>query len=109
MVKQFAIAALALFALPGAADAQGILVWQGPVPVEHVVIASPPQPSPGDPGYGPALPVREPMTYQSQAMAPSASCGTFRDEYGRVYNCMGDQVGGPLPPRTPYRVRTLGY
>jgi hypothetical protein len=108
MVKQSAIAALALVAFSGVADAQGVLVWQRPAPVEHVIIASPPQPSPGDPGYGPALPVREPMPYQAQAMAPSTVCGTFNDEYGRVYNCRGDQVGGPLPPAR-YRVRGLGY
>ena len=105
MVKQSAIAALALVALPGIAEAQGVIVVPRPVVVEHVMIMSPPQPSPGDPGYGPAMPMATYPSYPSQAMAPAASCsGTIRDEYGRLYNCRGDQIGGPPPP-----VRALRY
>ncbi|HYD06688.1 MAG TPA: hypothetical protein VEC60_13225 [Reyranella sp.] len=99
MVKQTAIAAFALVVLPGIADAQGVIVVPRPVPVQHVVISSPPQPSPGDPGYGPPMPTATYPSYPSQAMAPSTGCsGTIRDEYGRLYNCRGDQIGGPLPP-----------
>jgi hypothetical protein len=117
MVKQSAVAALALVVLPGIADAQSVILVPAPVPVEHVMIMSPPQPSPGDPGYGPPIPAARPMAsypapaYPMEAMAPaSTNCsGTIRDEYNRLYNCRGDQIGGPPPPATAYRSRALRY
>jgi hypothetical protein len=81
-------------------------------------VMSPPQPSPGDPGYGRgmATPAQAPMSTQSasmpsQAMAPSDAGGTMRDEYGNLYNSRGDRVdrkGRILPPPvTPPGARAL--
>jgi len=118
MLKQLSIAAIALTVLPTVADAQ-----QRPVdPYGRPYVMSPPQPSPGDPQYGArampapaqAMPAQAaPMApaYPQQAMAPNAAGGSFRDEYGFLYNSRGDRVdrsGRILPPPvTPPGARAL--
>jgi hypothetical protein len=107
MLKPLSIIAIALTLLPGMAGAQPLDPYGRPY------IMSPPQPTPGDPGYGTAMPMRAPMVAQAspqQALAPDCS-GTLRDEYGMMYNCRGDRIdrlGRILPPPvTPPGARAL--
>ena len=91
MFKSLSIVAIALTLLPVAASAQ-----RPPLdPYGQPYVMSPPQPSPGDPGYGrpmmqgQGVPMAGPQ--QAQALSPE-SCNTFRDEYGFRYNCRGDRI-----------------
>ena len=113
MLKPLSIVAIALTLLPVAAGAQ-----RGPVdPYGRPYVMSPPQPTPGDPGYGRAMPMQSqgaPMagpSYPQQAMAPSDTGGSMRDEYGMMYNSRGDRIdraGRILPPPvTPPGARAL--
>jgi hypothetical protein len=142
MLRYLSIAAIALAAVPGLAVAQqprvavdqygrpisqpmpaqpAMPTQSGPVdPNGRPYVMSPPQPTPGDPGYGaPAQravqsqgsPTMNSPANASQAMASGDSGGTIRDEYGMLYNSRGDRVdraGRILPPPvTPPGARAL--
>ena len=84
MIRQSLIT-LALIGIAGAAGAQ---------PVQHVIIASPPQPSPGDyqreaPGLQPAQPQQAEMNWQSNRCGHSVA---MRDEYGFRYDARGHRL-----------------
>ena len=76
--------ALALIGVAGVASAQ----------MSQRVIASPPQPSPGD--YQREAPGLQPADQQqAQVMESSSGCGhsvTMRDEYGFRYDGRGDRI-----------------
>ena len=116
MLKSLSIVAIALTLLPVAAGAQRMPLD----PYGRPYVMSPPQPTPGDPGYGRAMPMQSqgvPMAgpaYPQQAQAVTSdtgACATFRDEYGFRYNCRGDLIdraGRIRPgPFTPPGARAL--
>src|SRR5262252_7631776 len=96
MLKPLSIVAIALTLLPVAASAQSRPID----PYGRPYVMSPPQPTPGDPGYGRAMPMQSqgvPMAspaypQQAQAMGPADTGGTIRDEYGMLYNSRGDRI-----------------
>jgi hypothetical protein len=88
--------ALALIGIAGAAAAQ---------PVQHVIVTSPPQPSPGD--YQREAPGLQPMDEQAQATSPYRGTvrhrEAFRDEYGFRYDARGNRLnaeGYVISPHT---------
>jgi hypothetical protein len=122
MLKQLSIAALALAAFPSLAEAQQrVPVDQYGRPVQTM----PAQPQmQGSQMQSQGVPMAQPMqnqpmqgqpamsnAYPSQAMAPSDSGGTMRDEYGNMYNSRGDRIdrSGRIipPPVTPPGARAL--
>jgi hypothetical protein len=95
MIRQSLIA-LALIGIAGAASAQ---------PMQHTIIASPPQPSPGD--YQRQAPGLQPMDEQAQATSPYRGTvrhrEAFRDEYGFRYDSRGNRLnaeGYVISPHT---------
>jgi hypothetical protein len=140
MLKQLSIAALALAAFPTLAEAQqrvpvdqyGRPVQAAPAQpqmqnppssqMQNSQVQSAPMQSQGVPMAQPmqSQPMQsQPMqgqpamnnAYPSQAMAPSDSGGTMRDEYGNLYNSRGDRIdrsGRVIPPPvTPPGARAL--
>lgn len=92
MIRQ-TLLALALIGVAGAANAQ------------DRIIASPPQPSPGD--YQREHPGLQPMDQQAQAVSPYRGTRqheeAFRDEYGFRYDARGDRIdaqGHRISPHT---------
>ena len=91
--------ALALIGIACAAAAQ---------PVQHVIITSPPQPSPGD--YQREAPGLQPMDEQAQTTSPYRGTvrhrEVFRDEYGFRYDADGNRLdarGFVMSPHVPSR------
>jgi hypothetical protein len=87
---------LALIGVAGVANAQV---------VNERVIASPPQPSPGD--YQREAPGLQPMDQEAQAVSPWRSHvrheEAFRDEYGFRYDAQGNRLnaqGHVISPHT---------
>jgi len=97
MLKPLSIVAIALTLLPVAAGAQRVPLD----PYGRPYVMSPPQPSPGDPQMR-GMPMQSQSMPQQQAMALTDNGGgTFRDEYGFLYNSRGDRIdrsGRILPP-----------
>ena len=92
MIRQ-TLLALALIGVAGVANAQ------------NVIVASPPQPSPGD--YQRERPGLQPMDQQAQAQSPYRGTRqheeAFRDEYGFRYDARGDRIdaqGHRISPHT---------
>jgi hypothetical protein len=74
-------------------------------PVQHVIIASLPQPRPGD--YQREAPGPQPMDEQAQARSPYQGTvrheEAFRDEYGFRYDARGNRLnaqGYVISPHT---------
>jgi len=87
---------LALIGIAGVASAQ---------PMNQVIIASPPQPSPGDDQR--ETPGPQPMDQQAQATSPYQGTlhheEAFRDEYGFRYDARGNRLdaqGYVISPHT---------
>jgi len=87
---------LALIGVAGVANAQV---------VNERIIASPPQPSPGD--YQRERPGLQPMDQQAQAVSPWQGRvrheEAFKDEYGFRYDARGDRIdaqGRRISPHT---------
>ena len=96
---RYSLIALALIGIAGAASAQ---------PAQHVIISSPPQPSPGD--YQREAPGLQPMDEQAQAVSPYRGTvrhrEAFRDEYGFRYDAQGNRLnaeGYVISPHTTAR------
>jgi len=98
MIKT-SLLALALIGIAGVASAQ---------PMAERVIASPPQPSPGD--YQREAPGLQPADQQAQ-LAPSymeGRCGhsvAMRDEYGFRYDAQGKRINGAGCVISPHNTR----
>jgi len=95
MIRQ-SLLSLALIGIAGVASAQMM---------NERVIASPPQPSPGD--YQREAPGLQPMDQQAQAVSPWQGRvrhrEAFRDEYGFRYDSRGDRInaqGYVISPHT---------
>ena len=93
--------ALAVIGVAGVASAQTNVV---PMP-GHVIVASPPQASPGD--YTREAPGPQPMDQQATATSPYRGTvrhsEAFRDEYGFRYDSRGDRIdaqGHRISPHT---------
>jgi len=93
------VIALALVGAVGAASAQQVVVPR------HVIVTSPPQPSPGD--YTRQAPGPQPMDQQATATSPYEGTvrheEAFRDEYGFRYDGRGNRInaqGHRISPHT---------
>lgn len=98
---RYSLMALALIGVAAVASAQTNVA---PMP-GHVIIASPPQPSPGD--YTREAPGPQPMDQQAQAVSPYRGTvrhdEAFRDEYGFRYDARGNRIdaqGHRISPHT---------
>jgi hypothetical protein len=94
--------ALALIGVAGVANAQTNVV---PMP-GHVIVASPPQASPGD--YTREAPGLQPPDQQAQMTSPyQGRCGhqeAMRDEYGFRYDSQGHRINAQGCAISPHAI-----